>query len=332
MKKLGLFAFVVVFLLLLAGRAHAERVVVVEEPEMQRFATRLRSELVSVGFDVVVHARDEATTLEELARREGAVAALHVKPSRSGIEVWIMDRITSKTVLRELVPSSGDDVGEVAVAAVELLRASLLEVETPKFKSKIEEPTPVATKLVAETKREPAPREPRLGIALGPAIAVSPGGLGVTPHVDVWGRFDAHERIAVGVRIVAPTVPAVVEGSEGRATVTLALAALAVDANLTRPASALRLRSGIGVGAVWAHMEGTAAPSFAGRGDDVVATFSFVHGGAALRIAREARLFADVALGIAAPRPVVSFAGRSAAAWGEPVVLGTVGLELPISF
>src|SRR5688572_4871010 len=153
LKKLLLFAIAAILVLLVTRSARAERVVVVEDPEMQRFATRLRSELTSVGFEVVMRPREDSSTplsLEELAKKEGAVAALHVKASRSGVEVWVMDRITSKTLLRELVPSSGDDVGEVAVAAVELLRASLLEVETPKFKPKVEEPTPVATKLVTE--------------------------------------------------------------------------------------------------------------------------------------------------------------------------------------
>lgn len=277
-------------------------------------------------------AADDAPTtrdaLEASARAEDAIAALRVRASRSGVEVWIMDRITAKTVLREVVLSTGDDESAVAVGAVELLRASLLEVEQPGFRKREVAPSPAVSRLVAA----PQGKTGRLALALGPAAALSPGGLGVTPHVDVWLRFEASDHFALFTRVVLPTLPATLDAPEGRATVTLSTAAVGADALLFSPESAVRGRAGVGVGAVWAHMEGTAAQAFVGRGDDVVAALVFAHVGGHASLGRHVRVFADVSLGIASPRPVVRFAARNVGAWGEPVAIASVGLELPLVF
>jgi hypothetical protein len=115
--------------------AHAEKILLVDDADTRPVGVRLRAELVSLGFEVELALAPEVepsrASLEQAAREAGAVAALRVRASRAGVEVWVMDRVTSKTVLREVVFTGGDDEGLVAVRAVELLRASLLEVALP---------------------------------------------------------------------------------------------------------------------------------------------------------------------------------------------------------
>ncbi len=55
------------------------------------------------------------------------------RPSERGVEIWIADRVTGKTVLREMADDGGtpDRDAALALRAVELLRASLLEVGLP---------------------------------------------------------------------------------------------------------------------------------------------------------------------------------------------------------
>ena len=329
MKSRALAILVFVASMLTAWSARADRVLVIEDTEMKRFGARVRAELRALGFEVeTIEAADAPSrvSLEDAARAAGVVAALRLRPSRSGVEVWVMDRVTAKTVLREVVLSQGDDESAVALGAVELLRASLLEVEEPHFTPREVPPSPAIQRLV------PSQSEPRgrLSLALGPALAVSPGGLGVTPHVDLWARARIAEPFEGGLRLLAPTIPAVVDAREGRSTITLSSAALAADAVLLPAASALRVRTGVGVGVLWVHMEGTGAQAFVGRGDDVVSAFTFVHVAPTIALGPSLRLFADATVGLADPRPVVVFAERKVAGWGQPAILTTLGIELAV--
>jgi hypothetical protein len=327
----ALAAGLAIAMLLAAGSARADRVLVVEDAEMKRFGARLRAELRAVGFDVeVVDApagEPTRASLEDAGRAAGVVAALRLRASRTGVEVWVMDRVTSKTVLREVVLSNGDDESAVALGAIELLRASLLEVEEPQFTPREVPPTPAVLRL-APRRNEPPPK--RLSLGLGPALAVSPGGLGATAQIDVWLRARFGDHAEGAIRLLAPTIPATVEAREGRATVALASAAFAADAVLLPPTSAFRVRVGAGVGALWAHMEGTATGGFVGRADDIVSVLSFVHGGVTYALSTNARVFGDLTVGIADPRPTVAFADRKVAAWGQPAMMTTLGLELAV--
>ena len=312
---------------LIERTASAETILLVEDEETSRFAKRVRAELKALGFDVeVMRAEGEPTraSLEDSARTAGAVAALRVRTSRQGVEVWVMDRVTGKTVLREVVTGGADDDTVVALGAVELLRASLLEIEAPAFEPTDVPPTPAVQKLVPP---RPPPPEGAFSMVLAPALSLSPGDLGVVPQLDVWARLRAADRFVLGLRLVLPTLPVIVEGTEGRASVTLASASVAGDV-LFLDTPKWRGHAGVGVGAVWAHMEGTASQAFVGRGDDVLAALSYLHGGASYRLGSNVRLFGDLTFGVATPRPVVVFGERTVAAWGQPVGTASLGLEL----
>ncbi len=317
--------------LLFASPASADRILLIDDEDTRAIGVRLRAELVALGFEVALApappAEPSRVSLEDAARGAGAIAALRVRASRAGAEVWIMDRVTSKTVLREVIFTRGDDEGVVAIGAVELLRASLLEVEMPSARSREVTPTPAMRSLLAPRR---APPERRWSLVIAPAVAVSPGGLGATPLLDLWIRLRAAARFAVAFRLLAPTLPASVEAVEGRSTVTLALPSIAGDALFFRDESALQGHAGVGVGVLWAHMEGTATRQFVGRGDDVLAALAYVHGGATFALGESVRLFADATLAVATPRPVMSFADRPVAAWGQPAAALAIGLELPL--
>lgn len=126
------------------------RIVVVTDDQGTPEAARLIAELLALGFEVRVVAPDGdaggdvPSRLAQATRREDALAAIRmIQKQPGGIEVWLADRATNKTVLREVLTAEarpGDGATaegaahareEVAVRAVELLRASLLETESP---------------------------------------------------------------------------------------------------------------------------------------------------------------------------------------------------------
>src|SRR5258708_40353465 len=71
-------------------------------------ARRLSKDLQGLGLDVLVlKATPENSSgresLEKSARSVGAIAAVRLVPAGEGTEVWVADRITGKTVIRDLV-------------------------------------------------------------------------------------------------------------------------------------------------------------------------------------------------------------------------------------
>src|SRR3954471_8736506 len=151
MLRTGIFTLLVLATLLVARQLRAEsaRVVLVhwQPPSgvVLEAITRIRGELVADGFEVsIVGAPVGADPASVLARADprttaAATLGLFVQPDARAAELWVVDRLTSKTVMRRIemtdpAPGSGPEV--LARRSVELLRASLLEIlvqarETP---------------------------------------------------------------------------------------------------------------------------------------------------------------------------------------------------------
>ena len=97
---------------------------------------RMHGELVSAGFDVQITAStpgaDPRASLEQTASGNNvdAVVALLGDVSPGAVEVWVIDRVTGKSVVRRIPnqPESNRAAEILAIRAIELLRASLLEI------------------------------------------------------------------------------------------------------------------------------------------------------------------------------------------------------------
>jgi len=138
--RLG-FAFV-----LLSTTAGAERSRVVlmrpAEPEgvVAEVTNRIQGELTASGFDVVIAPAPtdvDFPTPATLSKTEPGVVAtfaiVSVGGGQAAIDVWLADRITAKTSIRRLEGGTATGAGAkvLAIRAVELLRASLLEAVVP---------------------------------------------------------------------------------------------------------------------------------------------------------------------------------------------------------
>ncbi len=103
---------------------------------MAEVATRVRAELAAAAFDVVVvplapganpREQVEAASLEP---RPIATLAIVRIADRPAVDVWVYDRLTDKTSIKRLDLGRRPDpeiMSALAIHAVELLRASLLE-------------------------------------------------------------------------------------------------------------------------------------------------------------------------------------------------------------
>ena len=85
------------------------------------FMDRIRAEVVSLGLEGVVRAPQGS--IEARARAEHAVAAIRILPSRNGVEVWMADAASGRSLLRQVIVDEtprGPNQDVVALQTAEL--------------------------------------------------------------------------------------------------------------------------------------------------------------------------------------------------------------------
>ncbi|HEX3902998.1 MAG TPA: hypothetical protein VH853_09105 [Polyangia bacterium] len=173
-------ALVVAFAALLFGAAGARgasvpqpppKVILVRPPAAPAAViealVRLRGELVAAGFDADVVelalGPDVRGSLEKLAPASAgsatALVAVVASAEPGSAELWVIDRVTGKTVVRKVNAGATDPprMAEVlSVRAVELLRASFLElaIATPPSSSEAPPAAPVVERFATATLEE----------------------------------------------------------------------------------------------------------------------------------------------------------------------------------
>ncbi|WP_437782082.1 hypothetical protein [Sorangium sp. So ce1097] len=274
---------VVLLLLLVCPRVGwAQRVLVVRPPPrdstlFEAFG-RLSAELELQSFEVVVlgsSARSPgAEELEREAQESKAFAAVALRRDGSGTaaEVCIVDRVTGKTTTRKLlIDPSSDGPMLLAVRAVDLLRASLLELgsgQAPARDVLGVEPQPPAPE-VLRFSQDP----PRFHVRTGGIVLFTPpvgGGVGVQLGAHV--RLD--ERLRLGLLLGGPLFGAEFRAGGGAARVRQELALLRASWNLGRAAAGSRWEWGplLGIGAYHLQATGDVELPLVGRSVDF---FSF---------------------------------------------------------
>jgi len=327
---------------LAAAHARGEpRIVLVAPAKDEGIAVRIRAELEALHFEVLD--AEEAgpparEPLEEAARKSDAVAAVRIVPSSAGVEVWIVDRMTGKTVLREIVaeqePPHGDSA-TIALRVMELLRASLMELDAPRPPPGEVAPPAVIREILAprraETPRAASVpgRRPFLTLELGPSMLMSPGGIGPSGllHTSLHIQRPS-ERIGLSTFVSIPVVPANLAGPEGVATARFGLLGVGLRGSFAPHGAAWNANVGAGLSAVVLHFEGRPERPYAGASETLFTLAPYLRVGLGYAVTPHLRLRADVLTGVTVQRPVVEFVGRVAATWGLPFVSPSLGAEL----
>jgi hypothetical protein len=173
-------------------------VVLVQQPAPSLFlkeaVSRLEGELRSSGFRVVrvtKSTEESRVALERAVATTGAQAGIYLErvDDRARAEVWVTDTLTGKVSIRPL--DAGDSPAVLAVRAVELLRASLLELEPANTPSNVA--------------REPIER----------LIAPHDEARSLRSNVGVEGSFVVALHPEVGAVALAPALRAFVSSSSG---------------------------------------------------------------------------------------------------------------------
>jgi hypothetical protein len=326
-------------------------VVLLRAPGAEAFGkqaeTLLGAELRAAGFRVEERARsaapDPRADIDRISAALEPIATLALVTAADGsaADIWLLDRVTGKLVIRRIaVGTGGSDAADVALRAVELLRGSLLEIA-------IERPAPSSPGRAAEA-RVPPPSEVRrfvaqsapwrrahflhgFGVGLGvAALGMLPGdGTSIAPAARLsWGAERGH---GVRLALVGLGSPVTFEGRDGA--VLLGTAEVRRDLALLegflvfRPGAVAQPFVAAGAGAYRLRAEGKGAtplfPDLAGTRFGAAASAG---AGLALRLGGRAALVIEGQMVALLPRTRVLVAGQDAATVGGASALLSGGL------
>lgn len=294
---------------------------------LREASTRLRAELIDAGFEVVEVERtpgDSRAEVEDAASGTSSFAT--VSMNRTGVgafaDIWISDHVTGKTVVRRLeVGGASNAAAVLAIRAMELLRASLLEVAATERTSS---PPPVAPPDVLQWVEPAIPERPATrrrtfqGGALGIGVLGLHGlrgvGLAVGPTVRI--SYGPVRPWFLRLTLAGPLVGPELDATAGSATVQQEFASL--DVGFATDAKPLGFFAWAGIGAFDLHTAGSAVAPYHSTSDGVVSFVSTLGVGGVVRLGARTAFTADLAVLSLDPRPVVIIGGHDAGSTGAP--------------
>jgi hypothetical protein len=311
-----------VIALLSFGLAHAQpSVVFAPFDDSPALARRLEAELKERGLVLTQQpplASISIEVMKQVARSSGAVAVIVAQRTSSGIDLWVFDRTTDKLVARTIRDTHEE--ATVALEVVELLRASLLELESAQFK-----PAALVPAAVTAIVEQPQATVGRL--AVGAFGLLAPGGLSPALGLRARAELTLFERWLLGVdglfQLTASTVAA--SGARSDQLLAGALGRLGWQALSSG-------RLGLQVAVVTGALSITARGSVPAPRVGSTLSFPVFAGGASIdgrvELTRRIALRPSAAVVVLLPRPVITFEGSQVAAWGHPLVM--LGLDLEV--
>jgi hypothetical protein len=347
-RRSHLRALVVAVGLLVSSSASAERArVALAQPAdpdgiQAEIATRIRAELETALFEVVVVPLDAGTD----PRQGVESAAIEPKPiatvaivrlqNRPAVDVWVSDRVTGKTLVKRIDVGRKADAeitSALAIHAVELLRASLLETRTQQsapLEAHTEGPSPIPNEVVDWVDRALLPEAPkplyaRPAISIGAATIYNSSGMSPAFAPVVRASLGAPNGVAARISVAGPGFGAELRGPRGTAFVRQELA-LAEFVYAPSRRYILPVAS-VGVGGYHLYTRGESTdPRYGGITSHSWALLADLGVGLAARLSSSAAISLDVHAFMTQPSAHLYIGDTSIATVGRPSLLASLGL------
>jgi hypothetical protein len=308
-------------------------------PANPQVTARLHAELGVSGLEgATIDIPDDLPSLDlELLDRvaaAGASAGIEIVFGRNRIDISVADANTGKTLNRrfDLILDPGlAEPRTLAIAAVELLRTSRLELaEVEAAPTPVPEPSPHQ---VTEDERPPEERgvtlpRSRGALSLAPVIGGSPGGLGLTTHIEVAGRWVPGRRFALRTSLWIPTLGNRVVDDLGAARVLTLQLFVEPQVRLPGGAPWFHPELGIGLGPALTIIQGEPAAGDRANSPVLPGFTAHAHLGLGFELSQRFWFRVDGYVGIVQPQPRVLFIDEVVAVWGLPFGTGSIGLEV----
>ncbi len=315
------------------GRARADdsAVLVLVDPD-SGVGNAIARELRAAGLQPRV--RDATTTtttadhfeLESLARTEAVGAIVRVHREGGQISLWLTDRFTRKSSIRTVQWT--EDHALLAVQVVELLRASLLEIDLPSTTTPEVAPPAAVRRLVARATPPTRPESVGVGFSFAGGVSFSVGGVDAAPMLrgELSVSLGRWAQLAL-VGQHAATVYAL-SGIEGSSSFHWTTIGASWAVRLRTADARFEFFPGLVMGAANMEGVGSAAAPFVGRSVQLWGFYGAVAAIGTAQLTRGVRLRLSLDAGFVAPAADVRFADRLAAVWGEAVVSAALGVEV----
>lgn len=272
---------------------------------------------------------DRAAVLTGAARNAGndpLTIGLLIDSNANAIELWLVDRLTGKLLLRRIEGLAGATEQKPEVLArhtVDVLRGTLLDLLVTGLRTAVSEVHSERRRELPTVEKEPIPRAGMEGgvVLLGSFGGVDPA---LVPLLRV--RFSASETFELRATGAAFGTRAGVRAAAGTASIDQSFGLVECVAWLMKNQSRVRPLVSVGAGAYSAVVEGSAAPPYLGLHASQVA-FALDGGlGAAIPLARHLELIVEGHALVTAPGIAIRLLTVDAADVGRPSVLGTLTL------
>ena len=295
------------------GRPALRVLLVVDRPNDPLMA-RIQAEIAALGLTLVIGGA--AGPLETSARDQRAVAAVRVLPSHKGVEVWMADATTGRTLTRQLVVDErpeGPDNTLVAMQTAELLRTGLF----PKADKPAAPPaTPVAT--VPEPPPPPRTGEWRFRNGLGGLYSL--GGVDTAMQdlltIQRWWRHT----IGVALSASLPILRGSISGPEGRSQVSPYLGALELCTSFLEDDSRWFLTGSLGGGLVYLRTDGQSTQPLQQGSAGAFTGVGYARADLGLKLSKWVNMGITSTAGSTMVPVKIRFAGNQAGTWGSLIL------------
>lgn len=302
------------------------------ETHTEAVSQRLRQEIEALGFQVEVQPETAPLrSLEAVADEAGAMAAIRVKSLQAGgVEMTVLDRVTGKTVHRELARASDSNPADgelVATRTVELFRASLMELGAAHPARGDVAASPPARALAQDGQQQQSRRAGTLSLAVGPALLLMPEW---RPSAQLWIAAYWLSRAGFGVNAAAFATlsSAHLAGAEGTVDLTTGIYRLGATWAVRSESCVFCVRLSAGWSLTTLRLRGAASPPYVATQAEHLVWAPWLSASGQLRLSAHFALLAEVSGALALPPETVRFAGREVANFANPALLLALGPEL----
>jgi hypothetical protein len=319
--------------------AEAPRVLLVRPAgaarEVKIALVRVQGELTADGFQVVpIEAEPGASSASSLSQAESADGAtavgLFLNAEGTSAELWVVDKLTDKTVVRHLTTAgqSENALPEVlAVRVVELLRASLLELMVERKRVAVHSAPRGAERARqwAVLRLEARGARPRWAVEAGIAAIWSPGQVEAAVESVVRGRFAVMDSWHVRASFIGLGTHPEVSGVGGRAAIEQ-WNGLVETLFSPLNGAALQPTCSLGLGVFHTSVSGAASWPYQGLRDSQWALAADAGLGFAWRFASRLELSIEGHGLWTTPEPIVRFVTADGARIAHPALVGSLSL------
>jgi hypothetical protein len=310
------------------------RIAIVADPGTERWQNQIAEDLRSRGFEVVITdpgGGDERECASSATLRLGAVAVMRLKHHEELIEVWVSGSPDMPARMREAVaPVASTDraYGDAVVQAVELMRASLIQVRR-QMAAKAKAAESHAPEPIPEV--APAPRKPEsyssLAVSAGVGPLLASGGSTPAFGMPLDIRLALSPTWGVDLLGFVPLRKGWLQEPEATARVSPVLIGAGASATPWR-GSILVPHIGASVQAALLDLSAEARPGFVGGAERRYAIVPALRAGILVRMTDAFGLRLEGWGGAAVPQTNVRFVDRKVGSWGP--VVGSVALMVEV--